>query len=91
MDRLGEVEDEALPEPLESILVEYVKQLFGGSEQVEQTRLKASEAAVSMARLTRKGKSIKTTLREELGRARAQERSVPVQQSLDRAREIVDG
>lgn len=91
LDRLGEVEDEALPEPLESILVEYVKQLFGGSEQVEQTRLKASEAAVSMARLTRKGKSIKTTLREELGRARAQERSVPVQQSLDRAREIVDG
>ena len=91
LDRLDEVEDEALPEPLESILAEYVKQLFGGSEQVEQTRLKASEAAVSMARLTRKGKSIKTGLREELGRARAQERSVPVQQSLDRAIKILDG
>ena len=90
-DRINEVQDEVLPGPLESILVEYVKQLLGSSEQVEQTRLKASEAAVSMAGLARKGNSIKTVLREELGRARAQERSVPVQQSLERARKMVDG
>ncbi len=89
-DRLNEVHHDALQGPLESILVEYVKQLFSTSEQVEQTRLKASEAAVSVAPLVSKGNSIKTVFTEHLATARAQERSVSVQQSLERARKIVD-
>lgn len=90
-ERLNGVQDEALSAPLESILVEYVKQLFSSSEQVEQTRLKASEAAVSLASLMSKGKSIRTVFTAEVASARAQERSLSVQQSLDRARKIVDG
>ena len=89
-DRLQEVQDGSLPLPLESVLVQYVKQLFGSNEQVEQTRLKASEAAVSIAPLVRQGNSIKTVFREQLATARAQERSVPIQQSLDRAVKMVD-
>ena len=89
-DRLYEVQDGSLALPLESVLVEYVKQLFGAKEQVEQTRLKASEAAVSVARLVRQGSNIRTVFREQLATARAQERSVPVQQSLDRAGKMVD-
>ena len=89
-DRLHEVQDGSLSLPLESVLVEYVKQLFGSNEQVEQTRLKASEAAVSVAPLVRRGNSIKTVFREHLATARAQERSVPVQESLDRAGKMVD-
>ena len=89
-DRLHEVQDGSLPLALEGVLVKYVEQLFGSKEQVEQTRLKASEAAVSMAPLVRQGNSIKTVFREQLATARAQERSVPVQQSLDRAGKMVD-
>lgn len=90
-ERLNGVQGEALPGPLETILIEYVKQLFGSSEQVEQTRLKASEAAVSVAPLVSKGKRITTVFTEQLASARAQERSVSVQQSLDRARAALDG
>ncbi len=89
-ERLNGVDDDAISEPLESILVEYVKQIFGSSEQVEQTRLKASEAAIAVAPIASKGIRIKATFREGLAIARAQERSVSVQQSLDRARKIVD-
>ncbi|CAF9933379.1 MAG: proteasome component M29 [Alectoria fallacina] len=90
-ERLNGVQHDALAGPLETILVEYVKQLFSSSEQVEQTRLKASEAAVSAAPLVSKGKAIKRVFAEELATARAQERSGSVQQSLDRARKILDG
>lgn len=90
-ERLNKVQHEALSGPLETILVEYVKQLFGSSEQVEQTRLKASEAAIAVAPIVQKGRRIKAALTEDLATARAQERSVSVQQSLDRARKIVDG
>ena len=90
-DRLHQLQDDALPTALESILIEYVKQVFGSSEQVEQTRLKASEAAVAVAPLVRRGTSIRRIFMEELATARAQERSVPVQQTLDRAGKIVDG
>ena len=89
-DRLHEVQDGPLPLALESVLAQYVLELFGSNEQVEQTRLKASEAAVSVARLVGQGNSIKRVFREQLTTARAQERSVPVQQSLDRAGKIVD-
>lgn len=90
-ERLNGVQDDRLSGPLEAILVEYVKQLFGSKEQVEQTRLKASEAAMAVAPMASKGVRIKAVLTEDLASARAQERSVTVQQSLERARKIVDG
>ena len=90
-DRLNEVQYDMLPSPFERILVGYVKQIFHFSEQVEQTRLKGSEAVLSVARLVSKGDSIKAVFAEHIASARAHERSVSVQQSLDRARKIVDG
>lgn len=90
-ERLNGVEDDALSGPMESILIEYVKQLFGSSEQVEQTRLKASEAAMAMAPIASKGRHIKAAFTEALASAGAQERSVSVEQSLERARKMVDG
>ena len=90
-ERLNGVQHDALSEPLESILVEYVKQLLGSSEQVEQTRLKASQAVVAVAPIVRKGIRIQAAFTEDFATARAQERSVSVQQSLDRARKIVNG
>ena len=89
-ERLNAVQHEPLPGPLENNLLEYVKQIFSSSEQVEQTRLKASEAAVSAVPLVSKGQNIKMVFTKELARARAEERSVSVQQSLDRARKILD-
>lgn len=91
-ERLEGVLDDTLPGPLEAILVGFVKELFSSKEeQVEQTRLKASEAAIAVAPMARRGMGMKAALREELARASADERSVSVQQSLDRARKIVDG
>ena len=90
-ERMNEVEKEALSEAVEGILVEYVKQLFSGNEQVEQTRLKASEAAISLGRLVRRGQRIRIVFSEHLATARAQERSVSVQDNLERGRRIVDG
>ena len=90
-EKVNGVQHDVLPGPLETILVEYVKQLFVSSEQVEQNRLKASEAAIAVAPLASKGKGIKALLDERLTTARTQERSMSVQQSLDRARKILDG
>ena len=91
-DRLEGVQDGVLSGPLEAILVEFVKQLFSSKdEQVEQTRLKASEAAMAIAPMASRAMGMKVVLTEELARARAHERSLTVQQSLDRARKTVDG
>ena len=91
-ERLEGLQDDTLPGPLEAILVGFVKELLSSKEgQVEQTRLKASEAAIAVAPMASRGTGMKAVLTEELARARAHERSVSVQESLDRARKIVDG
>ena len=90
-DRVNEVQHIPLPAPLEHILEEYVKQVFSASEQVEETRLKASQAAMSMAGVVSKGKGIQRVFSEQLATARAQERSLPVQQRLDQAKKMVEG
>ena len=89
--RLGQVGLEALPDLLEGILLDYVKQVFASSDQVEQTRLKASDAAVALASIANKGARLKVKFVEALSAARAEERSFPVQQSLGRANKILDG
>lgn len=72
-----------------TVLVHFVKTLFRGQDQVEQTRTKAAEAAAAFAPLTGTNERMRAALIEEISSARTQERSVTVQQSLERARRAI--
>lgn len=89
-DALDETHQDTLSDGLESVLVQYVKQLVGSNEQVEQTRLKAAEASIALAPIAARGSHLKIAFTQALAAARAQERSIAVQQCLDRARKIID-
>ena len=80
---------EQMPESVEDALIEYVKILFRQGDQAEQTRVKAADAAAAIADFSSKGMRLRMLLRDEITTARAQERSVSVQQSLERTRKIV--
>lgn len=76
-------------ESVTQVLIEFVKSLFSTRDQVEQTRTKAAEAAAAFAPLAGVDERVRVALIEEIAGARAQERSVTVQQSLDRARRAI--
>lgn len=78
-----------VPEPIIEVLIKFVKLLFRTGDQVEQTRTKAAEAAAAFAPLTGADEGMRVALIEEITGARAQERSVTVQQSLERARQAI--
>ncbi|KAL9020239.1 MAG: hypothetical protein Q9185_002522 [Variospora sp. 1 TL-2023] len=78
-----------VPEPVIQVLIKFVKLLFRTGDQVEQTRTKAAEAAAAFAPLTGADERMRVALIEEISGARAQERSVTVQQSLERARQAI--
>lgn len=80
---------EQMPESVEDALIEYVKLLFRQGDQAEQTRAKAADAAAAIADFSSKGMRLRMLLRDEITKARAQERSISVQQSLDRIRKVV--
>lgn len=80
---------EQMPESLEDALIEYVKVLFRQGDQAEQTRVKAAEAAVAIADFSTKGMRLRGLLRDEITVTLAQERSISVQQGLERAGKIV--
>lgn len=89
-ERLNKAVLKALPDPLQTVLIEYLLGVFGFHEQVEQTRLKAVETAIALAPIARKGDRIKREFGKELAAARLRERSASVQHSLDRAKKILD-
>ncbi|KAL8962336.1 MAG: hypothetical protein Q9193_001242 [Seirophora villosa] len=76
-------------ESVTQVLIEFVRTLFSTRDQVEQTRTKAAEAAAAFAPLAGVDERVRVALLEEIAGARAQERSVTVQQSLDRARRAI--
>ncbi|KAL8731768.1 MAG: hypothetical protein Q9166_003215 [cf. Caloplaca sp. 2 TL-2023] len=78
-----------LPECLLTVLIKYVKTLSMSQDQVEQTRIKAAEAAATLAPLSGTNEHLRVALTDAISSARTQERSVPVQQSLDRARRAI--
>ncbi|KAL9603353.1 MAG: hypothetical protein Q9219_001215 [cf. Caloplaca sp. 3 TL-2023] len=78
-----------VPEALTHALMEYIPTLFGTSEQVEDTRLKASEAVSAFAPLTRSSEEMRALLISGINSTKSTERSVTVQQSLDRARRAI--
>lgn len=81
-EKMADVE---MSNSLEDILVDYARSLSSASNHVEQSRMKAAEIGLAMGPLGRRGSRIKKELVEQLSQLRAQERSVPVQQCLERA------
>jgi len=69
---------------LDDTLIEYAQSLSGSRNQVEQSRLKAAEVGVALCPLARKGSRMREILKQQLTQLQAQERSVPVQQCLER-------
>ncbi|KAL8713530.1 MAG: hypothetical protein Q9220_002392 [cf. Caloplaca sp. 1 TL-2023] len=89
-EKLQKSYQHALSEPLIALLIEYLKLLFINQEQqVEQTRIKAAEAATAFAPLTGQDQRMRAALIDAISSAKTQERSVSVQQSLDRARRAI--
>jgi len=76
--------DIPLNSSLEDTLIEYAQSLSGSSNQVEQSRLKAAEVGVALCPLARKGSRMGEVLVQQLTQLQALERSVPVQQCLER-------
>ena len=89
--RLHELDVETLPRQLDDELIKYTILVFGAGDQVEPVRHKAAETAVAMAPVARKGARLRSAFAEGLTNTRAPERSSTVQQSLDRARNLLDG
>lgn len=84
--------DKAASEFHEPTITELAEKLFSTSDQVEQVRLKAAEAAVAMALVARTGGSpTRMAFVVGLDKSRGQERSVSVQQKLDLAMRIFKG
>ena len=77
-----------LPKSVEEVLIEYIQGLFSTQDQVEQTRLKAAEAIFAAASIARMGEHIKAIITQGLA---TEDRSAMVQQSLDRAKKVVEG
>ncbi|KAL8938334.1 MAG: hypothetical protein Q9211_003256 [Gyalolechia sp. 1 TL-2023] len=78
-----------LSEPLATVLIKFVQTLFESSDLVEQTRIKAAEAALALAPLTSTHERMKAQLMDGINSARTQERSMTVQQSWDRVQRAI--
>ena len=85
-------QDDLTTESFERTLTKYVEKVFSANDQVERVRLKAAEAAVTMAYMARKGGlMLNRAFADGLEKARVQERSMSVQEKLERANRILKG
>ena len=77
---------------LEDILAGFAKTLFQTQDAVEQTRLKAGEALVAMARLCKStgSRKLRGVLEAWIGETMGKERSGVVKQTLRKAKEELD-
>lgn len=89
-ERLSVTSRTASYKPFEDALISCAGTMFDVQECVEQTRMKAAEASLAMAPLASHNEQIKLALRAAVGTMRTQERSVSVQQCLDRAIRILE-
>ncbi len=89
-ERLDPKNQPRLPAALEEILVGYIPTLFTPTDRVEQTRIKAAEASIGIARLARKSKRVSFALTSAMADARREERSDSVLQNLERAKMVLD-
>ena len=75
---------------LENTLLQYAQTFFNHEGGVEETRLKAAEAATALAAVAKRSERVKLALRDAIAARRANERSTVVQQSLDRAKKKLE-
>lgn len=75
---------------LEETLIDYAKSLSTSRDQVERSRLKASEVVNSLALLARNSDRMKGLLDQQISDTINDERSVAVQLSLKRARDSLN-
>ena len=81
---------EAPSDSMTSLLVGFLETLFGSrDQQVEVTRTKASEAGAAFAPLTGTSERLRSALISRINTATTQERSVGVQEALERARRAI--
>ncbi|KAL8972092.1 MAG: hypothetical protein Q9183_000725 [Haloplaca sp. 2 TL-2023] len=81
---------EAPSESMTNVLVGFLETLFGSrDQQVEVTRTKASEAGAAFAPLTGTSERLRLALISRINSARSEERSVGVQEALDRVRRAI--
>ncbi|KAL8770725.1 MAG: hypothetical protein Q9209_003592 [Squamulea sp. 1 TL-2023] len=78
-----------LSEAMVALLIQLVKGLSKSQDQVEQTRIKAAEVAATLAPFSGRSEHVRTALIDWISSARTHERSVLVQQSLDRAQRAI--
>ncbi len=74
----------------ENVLLRYVDAFVNPEGRVEETRVKSAEAVTAMAPVAVHSDRVTVALLDALGTTRAHERSVVVQQSLDRARQRLE-
>lgn len=89
-ERLHKAREGDLQENLGSVLIEYTKQIFDCTDQVEQTRTKAAQAAIALAPVARRWSNVKAAFAQGVSAAKEQERSTTVRQSLERAQRLAD-
>ncbi|KAL8848795.1 MAG: hypothetical protein Q9221_006173 [Calogaya cf. arnoldii] len=77
-------------EAMVAVLIEYATTFAKSRDQVEQTRIKAAEAAAALASFSSgRSEHVQRALIDWISGAKTDERSVSVQQSLDRARRAI--
>ena len=84
-DLFGRMQDVGMNDSLEDVLIGYAQSLRSSANQVEESRLKAAEAGAALCSLAGKGGRLGAVLMQQLSQLQAQERSVLVQQCLERA------
>ncbi|KAL8779367.1 MAG: hypothetical protein Q9213_006972 [Squamulea squamosa] len=80
---------QSLSEAMVALLIRFVNGLSKSQDQVEQTRVKAAEVAATLVPFSGRSEHVRAALIDWISSARTHERSVLVQQSLDRARRAI--
>lgn len=74
----------------EMVLIQCAQTLFNPEGSVEETRLKSAEAARALAAVAVHSERVKLALLDAIATTRANERSIVVQQSLERAKKKLE-
>lgn len=75
----------------ERVLIQYSRTFLNPEGGVEETRLKSAEAATALAGIAVHSERVKLALFDTIATTRTNERSIVVQQSLDRAKRKLEG
>lgn len=89
-DLLVKLQGVSVADGLEDVLVECAQGLSSSASQVEQSRLKAAEVGAALCVLGRQSSRMRGVIKQQLSQLQSQERSIAVQQCLERAVKSLD-